>query len=848
MPTNNNELDIRSERVLTLGSGCKLEFIKKDNTIIPVLVLTGINKQGIEGNRVITEAAHGRVGIITSRVDETTQHNIIAFKSQPINIQYYNEEHPTQPTDWLQLNHETDKIVYPRIFINSLKVRNDSDSLVVKYEDYGSEESNSKITNYTILQPYQDYSVLTRSLDQQYVISLDPSIVITKGAIGSYTGAVEARQAMIKYSISNADTSIYLDAVEVAKENSIPKVSYEVKPNIFNSKYCECLYNQMGNIIKINDTDLKFNNVKGYISGITLDLDNMQEDIIQVKNYKTKFEDLFSTITAQTEQMKKNSHLFDMASSAFTATGELNEQVLQSSIMKVDLDYAFNNGHLTIDQHNGIWGTSDTGVVAFRGGGIFTSTEKNAEGNWKWNTGITPEGINANLITSGQLDTNLIRIYSGDNLRFQMNGDGIFAYKSTIIDKTTNGQHPKGVDIQPSESIDGKQYVLFNDEGLSLIMKKGAKILNKAKTDYITVLDDQEVNSNSKLLGLQEIKRVEVSWDGFILRNLQNQRVFWADPQDGNLNIKGRIDAIGGSIGAWNIDNHKLWADSAVQDGVYTTFVAINAGSETALYHRDGSPYVNPANASEVLEVNTAPYAFWAGAADPKDAPFSIQKSGFLKAASGEIGGWQIASNFLYRNESAVLAPGGIDGEGIEIPVYGDLEDPDKQTGTKIINLNGTVIWAPGPSSGQAVVDSLNNAKFKLTKNGILTAEEINGCKSTWFQGGTLISVTGSTSITMKWYRPDGTIATKNFNTASGVYIQATKTGPDTFTAHVCYPGGGIIAGTQKSWQLQSPPITYTLSSQSAAFAPRYIYVKAGTSTRTIGVSCSESGNISISG
>ena len=504
--------------------------------------------------------------------------------------------------------------------------------------------------------------------------------------------------------------------------------------------------------------------------------------------------------------MKKNNRLLEVASSAFTAAGDLSEDVLQTSIMKVDLDYAFNNGHLTIDEHNGIWGTSDTGVVAFRGGGIFTSTEKNAEGNWKWNTGITPEGINANLITSGQLDTNLIRIYSGDNLRFQMNGDGIFAYKSTIIDKKNNGEHPSGADVQPSASIDGKQYVLFNDEGLSLIMKKGAKILNKAKTDYITVLDDEEVNKNSKLLGLQEIKRVEVSWDGFILRNLQNERVFWADPEDGNLNIKGRIDAIGGSIGAWNIDNHKLWADSAVQDGVYTTFVAINAGSESVLYHRDGSPYINPTNHQQ-LTVNTAPYAFWAGAANPDDAPFSIQKNGFLKAASGEIGGWQIASNFLYRNQSAVLAPGGVDGQGIEIPVYGDPEDPDKQTGTKIINLNGTVMWAPGPSNGQAVIDSLNNAKFKLTKNGILTAKEINGCTSKWFEGGTLLSVTGSTSVTIKWYRPDGTIATKNFNTASGVKAKITsltatpKWGGITIkaSAEANYPNGGTISGSGDS-------------------------------------------------
>jgi hypothetical protein len=42
---------------------------------------------------------------------------------------------------------------------------------------------------------------------------------------------------------------------------------------------------------------------------------------------------------------------------------------------------------------------------------------------------MTPEGINASLITTGQLDTNLIRVFAGDNLAFQWNGEGIFAYK-----------------------------------------------------------------------------------------------------------------------------------------------------------------------------------------------------------------------------------------------------------------------------------------------------------------------------------------------------------------------------------------------------------------------------------
>ena len=48
----------------------------------------------------------------------------------------------------------------------------------------------------------------------------------------------------------------------------------------------------------INDTDLKLEDAFGYISNLELDLDNLANDTIEVKNYSSKFEDLFSTIVA----------------------------------------------------------------------------------------------------------------------------------------------------------------------------------------------------------------------------------------------------------------------------------------------------------------------------------------------------------------------------------------------------------------------------------------------------------------------------------------------------------------------------------------------------------------------
>ena len=442
-----------------------------------------------------------------------------------------------------------------------------------------------------------------------------------------------------------------------------------------------------------------------------------------------------------------------------------------------------------------------------------------------------------------------------------MNGDGIFAYKSTIIDKTTNGQHPKGIDIQPSESIDGKQYVLFNDDGLSLVMKKGAKVLNKAKTNYITVLDDQTVNTNSKLLGLQEIKRVEVSWDGFILRNLQNQRVFWADPQDGNLNIKGRIDAIGGSIGAWNFDGHKLWADSAVNDeGIYTTFVAINAGGLSTVdeyghwdpIKKGNGEFYKDTNGNN-LYVKIKDYAFWAGAAKPGDAPFYIKKDGVLKAASGQVGGWSMEGGLFYNPASLVLAPTvAKNSEGhiiVKIPIVDDNGNITDQYEEKEIPFNNLVLWVPSDSwrekyknNTATIWESSADSTLTITQEGALTAKEINGCKQLWFTGGTIHSVRGSTSVTIRWYNPDGSISSHSFNTASGVKAQVSTSvsvGWQRITfkasAEAHYPSGGVISGSGDSETVTISSFSHSVQNMSPTQDVVRFYIN-GTQVYTVTV------------
>lgn len=442
----------------------------------------------------------------------------LVTRNQANNIKMVEEENylydETKPAEeQITVQWAEDKpIIYPRIEIDSLFLKTSDQELVIQY-------------NGETLKNYEDYYITSR--ENKYYITFKPDFIIRHA---DKDGNILNGQLLIKYTLSNADTSIYLDALQVAKENSRPKISYQVRPSMVNEDFIYNDYDKLARIVNINDIDLNFENVQGYISDIDLDLDEPWNDSVTVQNYKSKFEDLFSTIVAQTEAMKKSEYTISLAGSLFMSNGQLSGQVVQDSLKKVDLNYAFNNGKLTIDDRNGIIGLSDAGVVAMRGGGIFTATEKDSDGNWIWNTGIVPQGINADLITTGQLDTNRIKIYAGDRAQFQLNGKGLYAYKLFAQDTDLSAGMSAAVRSNLTfDGLDPTQYVVFNSEGLFLTADRGAVVLNENRSDFVTVMN--------------KVNRVEISWDGLVLRNYDGAKTLYADPDTGNLFLAGTVYA-----------------------------------------------------------------------------------------------------------------------------------------------------------------------------------------------------------------------------------------------------------------------------------------------------------------
>lgn len=478
---------------MTIGSEMVYAFIGEEKT--PVLLLTKENF--ILSNEIKADCFLGTISSIVEQGEVKIQVNEIIK-----NIEL----------TWINLD-STSLIYYPRLKVESLLLKTSEDELIIKLDE-------------KVLQNYYDYYILSRG--DNYYITLKDKILLQGGNL--------QKTFDVSYSLSNAALSLYLDALEVSKTNAAPQVSYTLEVSAMNKEFIEIAYKNLNKIVSINDSDLKFEDVQGYISELDLDLDNPWEDSITIQNYKTKFEDLFSTIVASTEQMKTNSFAYNNAASAFGPGGTLKPTIIQNTINQTDLTYAFQNGNLTIDETNGIWARSDSGVVAMRGGGIFCATQKDGNGNWIWNTGILPSGINASLITAGQLDTNLIKIYAGDNLRLQLNGDGLFAYRPDALGDANL-----------------KQYIVHNSDGL-----------------FSTI--ENENGSKTHL--------VEVSWNGFILRDEDGNIVFNAD-RTGNLSIVGTVTAAAGNIGNWEIKDTGLW----YQDGT----AGLTTGSGV-VYDKKGHP------------------------------------------------------------------------------------------------------------------------------------------------------------------------------------------------------------------------------------------------------------------
>ena len=480
------------------------------------------------------------------------------------------------------------EIVYPRFYNSSLNFLTTIPENMIYYGNIPLKENEDYIRTFYVGKSGQLANYLTLKTN---------SIIFKLNNFYSF-----------HYCLSTAADAIYLDAEKILKESSMPKVSYSLTPLIKNESFIKKAYNSLGQLCHINDIELKFENIQGYISEVNLNLDKPWEDNYIIKNYKTKFEDLFTTIVAQTQSMQRNSQTLAMTSNLFDNNGYINSDLLNKSInvannLQVFELIAVTEEAMFSQLKEQIYKVTSEAALILNGdiGLAFPATD-------------TIDGISLNNEVGLRIDGTMKRVLRDENGEPKLI-DGSYCYddENTIKSyfRVTNGAMGFFKKGSENEKDEGMMYfdALTGDMALkgTLWAKAGG---------FGVVLDENDKPSNGWLIETGTFKSLNnraVFTSGgkqgnptITLYNVQNQPIF--EFVEGNLNITGVITATkGGNIAGWII-------------------------GENALYKEDDN------NAVVGMSPGTNNISFWAGGS-ASSAPFRVTSGGALTATNANITG-----------------------------------------------------------------------------------------------------------------------------------------------------------------------------------------------------------------
>ena len=233
------------------------------------------------------------------------------------------------------------------------------------------------------------------------------------------------------------DNLYYLDAKSVSYTSSRPQVQYNISVLRLSAldEFKNKIFN-LGDIATIQDTEFFgykwIDNIKTpykekvLISEIVSNFDSPENDSFKVQNYKTQFEDLFQRITAATQSLQYASGEYQKAANVIENDGTIKASILQNSLaLNQNIMISSQNNAYTLDA-TGITLTDISNpnrkVKLTSGGLIFTNDGET------WKTGIDADGIRADYLTTGAINTNDITIYSGKYPTFRWTSSGLDAY------------------------------------------------------------------------------------------------------------------------------------------------------------------------------------------------------------------------------------------------------------------------------------------------------------------------------------------------------------------------------------------------------------------------------------
>ena len=401
----------------------------------------------------------------------------------------------------------------------------------------------------------------------------------------------------------------YLDALQVSNTSAQPQVTYEIKvTDISRMEGYENYDFVLGDKTYVEDTEffgyktvqIGHDNNSSFIktpiqeevvvSQIEWHLDEPDQNIITVQNYKTQFEDLFQRINAAVQSVQLNTPAYMRAANILDDNGQIKASVLANSLNQLGgiggLSYNLAADGLVRVTDDGLLIqnlTKPENLLIIRSRGIDISTD----GGVKWTTILSPEGVNADQINTGVINTNKILLMDGENPSFRWDKSGLNAY----------GYGDNGYDLKTYVRFDkyglygiknGDEYEYNNlneikDNAHFGLTWDGFFIKNNYTNGYVSISSDNDFQVIRNING-QEIEKIKIGaleFDsshtptryGINIRN-DNGDVVFTTGDNGDLTITGTINAKGGNIGGMSVTQNKLQMNTICLEpgvGIYST-------------------------------------------------------------------------------------------------------------------------------------------------------------------------------------------------------------------------------------------------------------------------------------
>lgn len=366
------------------------------------------------------------------------------------------------------------------------------------------------------------------------------------------------------------DDLYYADALSVMYNSCYPQVAYNIGVLALDGlEGYEAFSFDIGDKTHIEDPEFFGDKYQEevIVNELSEDLDDPSKNVIKVQNFKNQFQDLFQKITATVQQAQYSTGAYEKA----VALAEAN-QAQKQSFLTGALDAA-SARLMTAGQQSVTWGNdgitvksvdSPCDAIRMVGGAILLS-KQDKNGEQKWVTGVTSDGVSASLITAGTLNTGEINIMSGDEPAFRWDVNGISAYSYESYESDA-GQVVSGMDTN--------RFVRFDRHGIYGIEGQNGQTwrpggLNQdpiedinSKANFALTWDGLKVTGNNDVvahIGKQTWKETqedgsEVTKNSIIrIKKANDENVLTID-NDGNLSMTGTIYATGGKIGSVSIE------------------------------------------------------------------------------------------------------------------------------------------------------------------------------------------------------------------------------------------------------------------------------------------------------